>query len=238
MGRGWQTVKQIAHSSSRIDAIICLKGQPPAIEVVQHFADVPLIAADGAANLLYDLEILPEYIVGDLDSVQPEVIEAMRETTEIIVEVDQDINDFEKALRFAQQMLWKRVLVTGIHGGDLEHTLNNWSVLMRFGKDMDLLVLDGNRIGVPVYGPTSYASTVDEIISLIPQPSVNLTTQGLHWPLTQEVLTLGVREGARNRATATAVELHVHDGALLLFIDARLPLLPAAFQPAILQDES
>lgn len=231
-------MKQIAHSSSRIDAIICLKGQPPAIEVIQHFADIPLIAADGAANLLYDLEILPEYIVGDLDSVLPEVIEAMRETTEIIVEVDQDINDFEKALRFAQQMLWKRVLVTGIHGGDLEHTLNNWSVLMRYGVNMDIIAIDGERIGMPLYGSTSYKSDMDEIISLIPQPEATLTTRGLAWPLTQESLSLGVREGARNRSTGERVELEIHSGAVFMFVDARLPLLPAAIQPAILQDES
>jgi thiamine pyrophosphokinase len=231
-------MKQIAHSSSRIDAIICLKGQPPSIDVIQHFADVPLIAADGAANLLYDLEILPEYIVGDLDSVLPEVIEAMRETTEIIVEVDQDINDFEKALRFAQQMLWKRVLVTGIHGGDLEHTLNNWSVLMRYGLNMDIVAIDGQRIGIPLYASTSYQSEMDEIVSLIPQPEATLTTRGLAWPLTQESLTLGVREGARNRSTGERVELEIHSGAVFMFVDARLPLLPAAIQPAILQDES
>jgi thiamine pyrophosphokinase len=231
-------MKQIAHSSSRIDAIICLKGQPPSIDVIQHFADVPLIAADGAANLLYDLEILPEYIVGDLDSVLPEVIEAMRETTEIIVEVDQDINDFEKALRFAQQMLWKRVLVTGIHGGDLEHTLNNWSVLMRYGLNMDIVAIDGQRIGIPLYASTSYQSEMDEIVSLIPQPEATLTTRGLAWPLTQESLTLGVREGARNRSTGERVELEFHSGAVFMFVDARLPLLPAAIQPAILQDES
>ena len=231
-------MKQIAHSSSRIDAIICLKGQPPSIDDIQHFVDVPLIAADGAANLLYDLEILPEYIVGDLDSVLTEVIEAMRETTEIIVEVDQDINDFEKALRFAQQMLWKRVLVTGIHGGDLEHTLNNWSVLMRYGLNMDIVAIDGQRIGIPLYASTSYQSEMDEIVSLIPQPEATLTTRGLAWPLTQESLTLGVREGARNRSTGERVELEIHSGAVFMFVDARLPLLPAAIQPAILQDES
>lgn len=238
MGRGRQTMKHIVHRTSSIDAIICLKGQAPSMALIELFADVPIIAADGAANLLYNLEILPEYIVGDLDSVLPEVLDAMRETTEIIVEADQDINDFEKALRFAQQVLWKRVLVTGIHGGDLEHTLNNWSVLMRYGVNMDIIAIDGERIGMPLYGNTSYESVMDEIISLIPQPEATLTTRGLAWPLTQESLSLGVREGARNRSTGEHVELEIHSGAVFMFVDARLPLLPAAIQPAILQDES
>ena len=231
-------MNHIVHSPSRVDAIICLKGAPPSLEVLEQFAEVPIIAADGAANLLYHLDVVPEYVVGDLDSVLPEVLDAMRSTTEIIVEVDQDINDFEKALRFAQQMLWKRVLVTGIHGGDLEHTLNNWSVLMRYGRDMDLLAHDDDRIGIPLYAHTSYQAVIDEIISLIPQPTATLTTRGLMWELTHEELALGVREGARNRSTHTHVELEVHAGAVFLFVDARLPLLPEAEQRPILRDES
>lgn len=226
------------HTTASLDAIICLKGAPPSIEIMEHFADIPIIAADGAANLLHHIGVVPEYLVGDLDSVEESVMHSMRGTTEIIVEVDQDINDFEKSLRFAQQMLWKRVLVTGIHGGDLEHTLNNWSVLMRYGRFMDLLAVDANRIGIPVYADTSYSSELDEVISLIPQPTATLTTRGLHWQLTQEVLSLGVREGARNRSSHTTIELEIHEGAVFMFVDARLPLLPAVAQPAILQDES
>ena len=79
---------------------------------------------------------------------------------------------------------------------------------------------------------------MDEIVSLIPQPEATLTTRGLAWPLNQESLTLGVREGARNRSTGERVELEIHSGAVFVFVDARLPLLPAAIQPAILQDES
>lgn len=231
-------MNHIAHTAARIDALICLKGAPPSITELEHFADVPIIAADGAANLLYDLDVLPEYVVGDLDSVLPEVLEAMRTTTEIIVEIDQDINDFEKALRFAQQMLWKSVLVTGIHGGDLEHTLNNWSVFMRYGTSMDLLALDGNRIGIPLYGPTSYAASEHEIISLIPQPTASLTTQGLHWPLTREHITLGLREGARNRAVEPSVVVDIHEGAVFMFVEAQLPQLPVVDASAILHDES
>lgn len=231
-------MKHIAHCSSSVDAIICLKGQAPSMTLIELFADVPIIAADGAANLLHHLDVLPEYVVGDLDSVLPEVLNAMRGTSEIVGEADQDVNDFEKALRFAQQMVWHRVLVTGIHGGDLEHTLNNWSVLMRYGLNMDIMAIDGQRIGIPLYANTSYQSEMDEIISLIPQPEATLTTRGLAWPLTQESLTLGVREGARNRSTGERVELEIHSGAVFVFVDARLPLLPAAIQPAILQDES
>ena len=109
---------------------------------------------------------------------------------------------------------------------------------MRYGREMDLLAYDDNRVGIPLYSNTSYEAQPDELISLIPQPSVTLTTRGLVWELTNEALTLGVREGGRNRSSQTHVDLEVHDGAVFLFVDARLPLLPEAVQKPILHDES
>jgi len=93
-------------------------------------------------------------------------------------------------------------------------------VLMRFGRSMNVHVLDRQRLAIPVYGPVKFSATSNEIISLVPQPSVRLTTSGLQWPLTNETLELGQREGARNRATSSEVTLDVHDGAVLVVLDA------------------
>ena len=108
---------------------------------------------------------------------------------------------------------------------------------MRYGSQMDLLAIDGHRIGIPIYGHTSYEARVGELVSLIPQPLASLTTRGLHWSLTQEVLSLGVREGHHNKATAERIELDIHEGAVFMFLDTQLPLLPKADRPAILRDE-
>ncbi len=221
-------------TSTRFDAVICLNGTLPAADIFDHVADRPFIAADGAAAVLYAMGIVPEFIVGDLDSVPPELLEELRRNAEIIHDPDQDVNDFEKALRFAGSMVWRRVLVTGLHGGDLEHTLNNWSVMMRYGREMSLVALDRDRYGVPLYGSVAYESTPGELISLIPQPHARLTTSGLVWPLANEELMLGTREGARNRANAERVEITLHEGALFFFCDAALPLAPEFVEGAIL----
>jgi thiamine pyrophosphokinase len=202
------------------NAIICLNGDLPLAERFDAWANVPLIAADGAANALVGMGIVPEYVVGDLDSILEETMDIIAEVATVIAMPDQDVNDFEKALTAAQHQLFERVLVVGMHGGDLEHTLNNWSVLMRFGRSMNVHVLDRQRLAIPVYGPVKFSATSNEIISLVPQPSVRLTTSGLQWPLTNETLELGQREGARNRATSSEVTLDVHDGAVLVVLDA------------------
>jgi thiamine pyrophosphokinase len=219
-------MQQLTFDRSTFDAVVVLNGDLPAPAVFTTLADLPLIAADGAANALLSIGVVPEFIVGDLDSVSPETLQQLHGTTEFIVEPDQDSNDFEKTLHFARTQLWSRILVTGLHGGDLEHTLNNWSVLMRFARDLHLVGLDRSRYAIPVSTNVHLPATEGEIISLIPQPLARITTEGLHWSLTNEELSLGSREGARNRAVADTVRITVHEGSLLVFCDARLPYAP------------
>jgi len=209
------------------DAIVVLHGDLPEADVMERMADMPFIAADGAANMLVRHGIIPEYVVGDLDSVTVDTLEAIHGVSELVVEPDQESNDFEKALRFAEGQLWKRLLILGMHGGDLEHTLNNWSVLMRYGRAMALCAYDRGRYAIPVFSSFSHAPNAQELLSLIPQPMARLTTQGLQWELQDEPLQLGAREGARNRAVADDVHVTIHDGSLLFICDARLPSAPS-----------
>jgi len=232
---------ELTFTEEQFDAVICLNGDLPGRQVFLDLAGRPLIAADGATNVLHQHGIGPEFIVGDLDSVHPETLDAFRGTSEVIVDRDQNSTDFEKALRFAESQLWKRLLVIGIHGGDLEHTLNNWSVLMRHGRSLELTALDRARYAIPVYGSFTFYAAPREMISLIPQPLATLTTSGLEWELTNEALEMGTREGARNRVaehqvsadggSSHRVTIDLHSGSLLFFCDARFPKTPLLGQP-------
>ena len=217
----------LSFDDTAFDAVICLNGDLPDTAVFELLADRPLIAADGAANLLVEAGIGPEFVVGDLDSVTPQTLERLEGLAELVAETDQDTTDFEKSIRFAESQLWKNLLVLGIHGGDLEHTLNNWSVLMRHSRALQLTAFERGRYAIPVFESFTYDASPDELLSLIPQPLATLTTSGLVWNLENESLELGTREGGRNRAAESTVHVDVHDGSLLFFCSARLPIAPA-----------
>lgn len=219
-------VSTLSLEGTQFDAVIALFGDVPPLSVFEQLAHVPLIAADGAASALVNFDVFPEYVVGDLDSLDGEVLRALHGISEFVLEPDQNSNDFEKSLRFALSQLWPRVLIVGLHGGDLEHTLNNWSVLMKFAPSMPLTVLDRDRYIIPVSTSFSVALQPNEIVSLIPQPSARLSTKGLQWELQDEELALGTREGARNIAVDGNVEVIVHEGSILFCCDARLPWSP------------
>jgi hypothetical protein len=61
---------------------------------------------------------------------------------------------------------------------------------------------------------------------LIPQPYAALRTDNLLWELRDEPLTLGMREGARNRATAERVRILISAGEYFLFVNPKIPYAP------------
>lgn len=211
---------------SHFDAVVACHGDLPSREVLEQFADVPLVAADGAAASLIAMDVFPEFVVGDLDSLDEKQLALLRTVSELVLEPDQDSNDFEKSLRFAASQQWRHLLVVGLHGGDLEHTLNNWSVLMKLAPSLHLTVLDRNRYIIPMFSSFAVELLPDELVSLIPQPSARLSTKGLRWQLVDEELTLGVREGARNVADSASVEIEIHSGSVLFCCDSRMPHRP------------
>ncbi len=204
----------------RPDAIVCLNGTLPKQDEFFLVHSVPVIAADGAANGLYNIGIIPDFIVGDLDSISDRLEFWQSLSTDITFIDDQNSTDFEKSLDFALEHGWANVLVVGIQGGDLDHTLHNWSIVIRYGRRMNLCIFDTGKISIPVYEAVEFEAQIGDIVSLIPQPKAELTTRGLQWDLNGEVLELGVREGARNRVVTKHVEIGLSEGAILLVIKA------------------
>ncbi|MBK6291982.1 MAG: hypothetical protein IPF59_09580 [Ignavibacteria bacterium] len=92
---------------------------------------------------------------------------------------------------------------------------------------MDLVALDRERFGgIPLYDSFAYSSTMGELLSIIPCSPMHASQHpGLARSLNDEVLQHGTREGARNRSNAERVEIIIHDGSVLFFCDAALPLL-------------
>ena len=209
------------------DCIVVLQGSKPDLEFFSFFPNSLIIATDGAANDLLALGITPGVVIGDMDSFDPSVVK--NEIGTIIYEDSQENNDFEKAMVYALKQKCSSILIWGMHGGDFEHTLNNTSVLWKFtGSFSQITIVDSmSRIAVPVFFNMVCGECKEqEVVSLIPFPDTHLTTYGLQWNLNEEVLELGVREGARNRVVEPSISLILKRGRLLFFCDSRFPSIP------------
>ncbi|ROL56378.1 thiamine diphosphokinase [Bacteroidetes/Chlorobi group bacterium Naka2016] len=209
---------------SKFDCIVALNSKlPPLAFFIKYFKDTPIIGADGGAVQLFNLGIICDFVVGDLDTFHQAKIETFFQKKQIIHNPDQEINDFEKALIFANEQGYQNILIVGFHGGELEHTLNNWSILKKFQNRKNLCVYERGRYAIPLSVPFELETHFGEMISIIPQPFVKLSTKNLLWNLNNETLELGSREGARNVATDNYISINILEGSILLFIDERLP---------------
>jgi len=105
-------------------SLICLHGALPERDFFSYF-DLPIIATDGAANLLYHHNITADIIIGDWDSVGVPIDERVKK----IIIKDQSFSDFQKALKFSQDNHLSSSIVLGINGGYIDHILNNISIV-------------------------------------------------------------------------------------------------------------
>jgi thiamine pyrophosphokinase len=216
----------IQFGNSKFDCLLCLDANLPDKNIFDLVNGLPILAADGAAIRLIEKGIEPDFIVGDLDSFYSSDLSKNIDQSKIICIPDQETNDFNKSIDFAISKGWKNIIIFGIHGGELEHTLNNWSVFMKYSGSFNLCIYDEGRYGFTLRKSSIISVKEGELISLIPQPFARLSTNNLKWKLSNEVLELGIREGARNLSTGNEIGLEIFEGELLVFIDARLPFAP------------
>lgn len=206
----------------KFSAVIFLNGLVPDKSFFDMMPDIPIICADGAAQKISNLANKIDFIVGDFDSFDSMTSASCFNSSELIKIDEQETNDFEKCLKFALDKSYNNILICGFHGGELDHTLNNWSVFKRFASIMNLCVYDANRYGISVNHSFKANFNLNENISIIPQPEIKLITTGLKWNLNNEALALGIREGARNRVISHTQTFEIIDGSAFLFFEQRL----------------
>jgi len=220
------THKKIIFEDFQFECVICLNANLPGADFFSRLYNCEIIAADGAALKLLDIGINSDFIIGDLDSFNSDPRKSYFENSKIIHIPDQDTNDFEKILIWCIENNRNNLMITGMHGGELEHTLNNWSILMRYSLNLNLCVYDAGRYGIPISESIEFLCRIGEIISIIPLNRVLLSSENLKWELNNTELEFGKNEGARNQSTKEFVKIFVHSGIFLLFLDSKAPKCP------------
>jgi thiamine pyrophosphokinase len=215
---------KVEYIDGNYDAIVFLNTSLLEIELLKNICNVPILAADGAGNTLLKNGVVPDFIIGDLDSFNSDSILNYGYPKEKLIKIEgQDSNDFEKTLKFSIANGYSNILIIGIHGGDYEHSLNNWSVFSKYSNQLNLTILENNRYGFCMNSSFEMKTDIDEIISLIPVSKSKLKTTNLEWNLDNEELELGIREGARNRSVNTFIKIDIIYGEIFVFCNSRFP---------------
>ena len=183
-----------------------------------------VLCADNGAEHARRLGLRCDAIVGDLDSIAFETRRYYEAQNVPIVHLpEQEHNDFEKTLDYLSRQWRGEVLVFGMTGGRLDHTLSNLSVMLRHSSRFEMLRAINDAAEYQFLTDLRKQCTIEcepgTTISLIPfGVAYGIVTENLLYPLNTETLELGVREGISNRAAASPVRISLASGALLVCI--------------------
>jgi thiamine pyrophosphokinase len=177
--------------------------------------------------------ILPEIVIGDLDSVAEDTLFQLTNAGVDIQQYseDKDETDIELALQSALELRPSAILIVGALGGRLDQTLANLSILTDPNLPrIDIRVDDGVeeayfcRATVPNGGRAEVRGRSGDIVSLIPwgAPVAGVTTAGLQWPLYSETLYPYKSRGISNAMLADSASVRIQSG-LLLVVHRRFP---------------
>tara|TARA_B100000902_G_scaffold372174_2_gene398930 strand:+ start:148 stop:810 length:663 start_codon:yes stop_codon:yes gene_type:complete len=203
-------------------AVIIGNGDPPSASLfLDVMSTLPmLICADGGLRTVLKYGIEPDVVIGDLDSV--EISDLDRIPTEKIFKVDADntSTDLQKAIKHAIRLDFEFATLLGFTGGRSDHVLWNLGLLRTFGEVINLRMLDDHGETRLVKGTTTFRAKMGQKVSLTPidAPVTGIVTRGLRFPLCNESLELGVRDGISNEVVQNPVEITVKHGSLLVFV--------------------
>jgi thiamine pyrophosphokinase len=185
--------------------------------------DDVLIAADGGVRNCLALGLIPDLVIGDMDSISPEQKSILENgsTRFITYPREKDQTDLELALIHAAEQNSVEILLLGLLGGRLDQTLANLHLLSRKQWDqIRLVVVEGSDTAYILHdrGLLVIHGEAGDIVSLLPlSPQVtDVSTQNLRWPLHQATLHFGSTLSISNQMTDSKAEIRIQKGTLLI----------------------
>lgn len=187
-----------------------------------------LIAADGGLRHLRRLGLTPHVLVGDLDSVDPADLPALR-TAGVQVERfprEKDETDLELAVFSALRAGCRWLRIAAALGGRLDQTLGNLFLLaLPALAEVDARLEDGREEVFLIRGRAEIHGRAGDIVSLLALggEARGVTTTALRYPLRGETLYLERTRGISNvmLGDTAAVEL---EGGSLICIHTRISI--------------
>lgn len=180
-----------------------------------------IICADGGAHHALELGITPHVLLGDFDSISPQLRKSLEEQGVKLVPFSpvKDKTDTELAVEYAVEAGAREIFLLGATGSRLDHSLANLYLLYKTARlGIKLSLVDRiNQVWL-VEGKIRLQGTRGQYLSLLPlSPQVTgVTTRGLKYPLDGATLVWGSSWGISNEFLGGEAEVTLDEGLLLV----------------------
>lgn len=189
-----------------------------------------VIALDGAADKLRRFEMIPNYILGDLDSIEdrtywgiPEVFDSEnlegRHGVQIVWLDDQRRTDMEKGILFCDSLGATSIVVVDGAGGRMDHALGNIRFLRKYyKKDRPLeMVSEIQRLRYLQNEEATIHGTVGDPCGIFGFPYSVVTTRGLAYDVELYELNFAETDSIANAFAEREATINVQGDALIIW---------------------
>ncbi len=204
--------------------VIVSGGTAPSYELIEKELEHSsfLICADSGGDCLYKYNIVPNYLMGDFDSINKDALEFFKKSPQCNIEsypTDKDFTDTELVINKALDLRGTEIVLLGCTGTRIDHLMGNIGMLL---KCLNLHVKayvkdDYNSIEI-IDKPIKIKGTKGKIFSLqaYGDKVENLNIKGAKYELHNYFLSIGDPRTISNEFLDVEVEISFNSGNLLV----------------------
>ena len=194
-------------------ALIILNGElksPEFLNKLSRQADF-IICADGGYDKAKSSDVVPDVLIGDMDSVEHNDFSGETYT----YPCEKDETDCELAIRFATERGADEIVLTCALGGRFDHALSNLSLLLNNPST----VISEPDCDVFCCKTCEIMGKKGKTFSLIPFTDTIASMSGVKYSVDKAVFKTGTSLGVSNEITKEVAIITLHEGKALIFIN-------------------
>lgn len=217
--------------------IIVANGEFLVREIIHEaIQDKVIVALDGAANKLARIDVKPDVILGDFDSVtdHSDNLWGIQKTfadlknddapyegqfgIQIVPAMDQNLNDLTKAIRYCDKRNAQSITIVCAAGGRLDHHESNFRTLRtEYSKNRPILFhTEQQSIRYAMNEDVEFIGEPGDKCGIMAYPAGAFTSSGLEYDVTEYELKFGFSESSSNALKQPRATLSIKGEALLI----------------------
>ena len=216
-------ISDIIHGKT---ACLVLNGQLEDYDYIREVMDYNtyelIIAVDGGANHLHRLGIMPNYILGDLDSIDDD-IRSFYEASDVVFKkfpTKKDETDAELAVWMVEEEGLLGIDIYAALGGRIDHELANIQLLY-YILDRGMyprIISEREEIYILRNEEMNLKGSIGDIVSIIPVKgdARGITLANMEYSVEELDLKYSVTRGISNVMLAEDAYINVRDGCILV----------------------
>lgn len=180
-----------------------------------------VICVDGGARHIRNMGLVPDVLIGDLDSITREDLEYLNDLNVKVVRYpsEKDMTDTEIAVSFAVESGCTEIIIIGGIGTRLDHSLGNIFLLKKMlDKGIKGIIANEYNELTLIKDRTSVLREEGFKLTLLPLTNVveGISTKGLYYELNCEDIEMGSSRGISNEFNAETAEITLKNGILMI----------------------